>query len=70
MRSRNTRWLRRCAECKSFGLKNQGVRESGITAGGEKRSAGDVFEAVEDEEAILGVALGFEDRHRAECGRV
>jgi len=61
MRSRNTRWLREMRGMQSLSTEEQGVRESGITAGGEKRSAGDVFEAVEDEEAILGVALGFED---------
>src|SRR5437667_2186390 len=58
----------RGAECKVLRLKNQGVTESGITAGDEQRSAGNVVEAVEDEEAILGVALGFEDATATNMG--
>jgi len=58
---RNTRQLRRGTECEILRLEDQGVIQSGITARDEQRSAGDVVEAVEDEEAILGVALRFEE---------
>src|SRR6267378_312482 len=50
----------RCAEGKIFRLPHQSVPERGVAAGDEKRSAGDVLEAVKDEEAILRLALGFE----------
>jgi hypothetical protein len=52
--------FRRSAESKVLRLEHQRVPESVVTAGSEERSAGNVFEAVKDEKAILCIALGFE----------
>src|SRR6266849_7569736 len=52
--------FRRSAESKILRLEHQRVPESVLAAGSEERSAGDIVEAVENEEAILGIALGFE----------
>src|SRR5216684_3597317 len=52
--------FRRSAESKILRLEHQRVPESVLTTGDEERSAGDIVEAVENEEAILGIALGFE----------
>src|SRR5229473_825652 len=50
----------RSAESKVLRLEHERVSESVLAAGSEERSAGDIVEAVENEEAILGIALGFE----------
>src|SRR6266852_7569213 len=52
--------FRRSAESKILRLEHQRVPDSVLTTGDEERSAGDIVEAVEDEEAILGAVLGFE----------
>jgi hypothetical protein len=52
--------FRGSAESKVLRLKDQRVPKSVLTAGGEERSAGNVFETVKDEETVLCVALGFE----------
>src|SRR5260370_26676475 len=52
--------FRRSAVSKILRLEHQRGPESVLAAGSEERSAGDIVEAVENEEAILGIALGFE----------
>src|SRR5260370_41470452 len=50
----------RSTESKFLRLEYQSVPQSGFAAGDEKRSAGDVVEAVENKEAVLGVTMRFE----------